>query len=226
MVSRSTGIVNGKGERLRLVKWGPLGEVETSSAVLELEVKKAGDEEVAIKAAEMGFRKILVKTSDWKVIPWENLVAKLKGRMMIVAEVSTIEEAKLALRALELGVDGVALDMPPREASKAAEALRPIEAVLKLGEAVVERVSEAGMGLRACIDTCDVMSPGEGMLIGSFSSLFTLVEAEVLESGFTKPRPFRVNAGAISQYIMGINGATPYLSDLRSGDSVLAVSKS
>ncbi|MEM3647592.1 MAG: 3-dehydroquinate synthase II, partial [Thermoproteota archaeon] len=209
-----------------LVKWGSLGEVETSSAVLELEVRSVGDEEIAIRAAEMGFKKILVKTSDWKVIPWENLVAKLKGRIMIIAEVSTLEEAKLALKALELGVDGVALNMPPPEASKAAEALRPIEAVLKLGEAVVEKVSEAGMGLRACIDTCDVMGLGEGMLIGSFSSLFTLVEAEVLESGFTKPRPFRVNAGAVSQYIIGVNGATPYLSDLRSGDSVLAVSRS
>ncbi|MEM2478187.1 MAG: 3-dehydroquinate synthase II [Thermoproteota archaeon] len=226
VVSRSMGVVEGKGERLRLVKGDSLVGSDASSAVLELEVKSAEDEETAIKAVEMGFRKILVKTSDWKVIPWENLVAKLKGRTMIIAEVSTIEEAKLALRALELGVDGVALNMPPSEASKAAESLRPIEAVLKLREAVVEKVSEAGMGLRACIDTCDVMSPGEGMLIGSFSSLFTLVEAEVLESGFTKPRPFRVNAGAISQYIMGINGATPYLSDLRSGDSVLAVSKS
>lgn len=226
VVSRGMGIVDGKGERLRLVKWGSLGEIDTSSAVLELEVNSAKDEEIAIRAAEIGFRKILVRTSDWKVIPWENLVAKLKGRTMIIAEVSTIEEAKLALRALELGVDGVALNMSPSEASKVAELLRPIEAVLKLGEAVVERVSEAGMGLRACIDTCDVMNPGEGMLIGSFSSLFTLVEAEVLESGFTKPRPFRVNAGAISQYIMGVNGITPYLSDLRSGDSVLAVSRS
>jgi len=226
VVSRRTGVVEGRGERLRLVKWGSLENVEAGSAVLELDVKNAGDEEIAIRAAEMGFRKVLVKTSDWKVIPWENLVAKLRGRMMVVAEVSTLEEAKLALRALELGVDGVALNMPPREASRAAEELRPIEAVLKLGVAVVEKVSEAGMGLRACVDTCDVMSPGEGMLIGSFSSLFTLVEAEVVESGFTKPRPFRVNAGAVSQYVLSVNGLAPYLSDLRSGDSVLAVSRS
>lgn len=226
IVSRRMGIVEGKGERLTLVKRDSLENVETGSAVLELDVKNAGDEEIAIRAAEMGFRKVLVRTSDWKVIPWENLVAKLKGRMMVVAEVSTLEEAKLALRALELGVDGVALNMPPQEASKAAEELRPIEAVLKLGVAVVEKSSEAGMGLRACVDTCDVMSQGEGMLIGSFSSLFTLVEAEVVESGFTKPRPFRVNAGAVSQYVLSVNGLAPYLSDLKSGDSVLAVSRS
>jgi len=226
IVSKSKGVVEGKGEKLKLVKWGSLDNVEAGSAVLELEVRGAGDEEAAIRAAEMGFKKVIVKTSDWKVIPWENLVAKLKGRAMIIAEVSTIEEAKLALRALELGVDGVALNMPPSEALRAAEALRPIEGLLKLCEAVVERVSEAGMGLRACVDTCDAMSLGEGMLVGSFSSLLALVEAEVLESGFTKPRPFRVNAGAISQYVMSVNGVMPYLSDLRSGDAVLAVSRS
>lgn len=226
VVSRRMGVVEGRGERLRLVKWDAIKDVEAGSAVLELNVRSAGDEEAAIRAAEMGFKKILVKTSDWKVIPWENLVAKLRGKTMIIAEVSTVEEAKLALRALELGVDGVALNMPPPEASRAAEELRPLEAVLKLGEAVVEKTSEAGMGLRACVDTCDVMSLGEGMLIGSFSSLFTLVEAEVLESGFTKPRPFRVNAGAVSQYVLSVNGLAPYLSDLKSGDSVLAVSRS
>jgi 3-dehydroquinate synthase II len=227
VVSRSRGIVEGKGERLRLVQWQFLGSsgVDPGSTVLELEVRNAGDEENALKAVEKGFRKILVKTSDWKVIPWENLVAKLRGRAMIVAEASTVEEAKLALRALQLGVDAVALNMPVNEASRAAEELRNIEAVLRLREAIVEKVSEAGMGLRACIDACDAMSPGEGMLIGAFSSMLILIEAEVVESGFTKPRPFRVNAGAVSQYVLSTGGLSPYVSDLRSGDVVLAVSR-
>jgi 3-dehydroquinate synthase II len=174
---------------------------------------------------EKGFRKILVKTSDWKVIPWENLVAKLRGRAMIIAEASSVEEAKLALRALELGVDGVALNMPVRDASRAVEELKSIEAILSLREATVEKVSEAGVGLRACIDACDTMNPGEGMLIGAFSSILVLVEAEVAESGFTKPRPFRVNAGAVSQYVLSTKGLSPYISDLKSGDIVLAVSR-
>ncbi|MEM2089076.1 MAG: 3-dehydroquinate synthase II, partial [Thermoproteota archaeon] len=229
IVSRMRRIVEGRGESLRLIQWEHLDSLsggELGSIVLELEIRSVADEEKALHAAETGVKRILVKTSDWKVIPWENLVAKLRGRAMVVAEVSTLEEARLALKALELGVDAVALNMPPVEASKAAEILKPIEAVLKLGEATVEKVSETGMGLRACIDACDTMGPGEGMLIGSFSSMLMLVEAEVAESGFTKPRPFRVNAGAISQYVLGIGGLTPYLSDLRSGDSVLAVSSS
>jgi len=227
-VSRSRGMVEGRGESLRLLKWGsqePREPVDPGSTVLELEVRCSGDEEEALNAVEKGFRRILVKTSDWKVIPWENLVAKLRGRAMIIAEASSIEEAKLALRALELGVDAVALDMPLEEASKAAEELKSIEAVLRLREATVEKVSEAGVGLRACIDACDNMSPGEGMLIGAFSSILVLVEAEVAESGFTKPRPFRVNAGAISQYVLSTRGLSPYVSDLRSGDVVLAVSR-
>lgn len=188
-------------------------------------MENAGDEENALRAVEKGFRKILVRTSDWKVIPWENLVAKLKGRAMIVAEVSALEEARLALKALELGVDAVALDMPLDEASRAAEELKGIDAVLGLREAVVGKVSEAGLGLRACIDACDAMGPGEGMLIGAFSSMLILVEAEVAGSEFTKPRAFRVNAGAISQYVLSTGGLSPYLSDLRSGDVVLAVSR-
>lgn len=229
VVSRIKMVVEGRGESLKLVQWQSLGSLssgELDSIVVELEIRDAGDEEKALCAAEAGVRRILVKTSDWKVIPWENLVAKLRGRAMVVAEASTLEEARLALKALELGVDAVALNMPPSEASKAAEVLKSIEAVLRLGEATVEKVSETGMGLRACIDACDTMSPGEGMLIGSFSSMLMLVEAEVAESGFTKPRPFRVNAGAISQYALGTGGLTPYLSDLRAGDSVLAVSRS
>ncbi len=228
IVSRRRGMVEGRGESLRLVKWHPPephGGVDPGSTVLELEVKSSGDEENALKAVEKGFRKILVKTSDWKVIPWENLVAKLRGRAMIIAEASSVEEAKLALRALELGVDAVALNMPVNRASRAADELKIVEAVLSLREAAVEKVSEAGVGLRACIDACDAMSPGEGMLIGAFSSILVLVEAEVSESGFTKPRPFRVNAGAISQYVLSTRGFSPYISDLRSGDVVLAVSK-
>jgi 3-dehydroquinate synthase II len=227
VVSRSRGLVEGKGERLRLVQWRFLESlgVDPGSTVLELEVRNAGDEENALKAVEKGFRKILVKTPDWKVIPWENLVAKLGGRAMIVAEASTVEEAKLALRALQLGVDAVALNMPVSEALRAAEELKIIDAVLSLREATVEKVSEAGMGLRACIDACDTMSPGEGMLIGAFSSMLVLVEAEVVESGVTKPRPFRVNAGAVSQYVLSTRGLSPYISDLRSGDVVLAVSR-
>lgn len=229
VVSRTRRTVEGRGEVLRLVEWSSLGSLsgeEPGSTVLELDVNCSGDEEKALRAAETGFRRILVKTSDWKVIPWENLVAKLRGRAMVVAEVSTVEEAKLALRALELGVDAVALNMPPLEASKAAEALKPLEAVLRLGEASVEKVSEAAVGLRACIDACDAMCSGEGMLVGAFSSLLVLVEAEVAESGFTKPRPFRVNAGAVSQYVLSTGGLTPYVGDLRSGESVLAVSRS
>ncbi|MGQ9478522.1 MAG: 3-dehydroquinate synthase II [Thermoproteota archaeon] len=229
VVSLGRSVVEGRGEMLRIIQPGSLSSLnpgEAGSVVLQLEVKGAGDEEEAVHAAEKGVRRILVRTSDWKVIPWENLVAKLRNRAMVIAEVSDVEEARLALRALELGVDGIALKMPIEDASRMLEELKPIEAFLSLVEAEVRLISEAGMGLRACIDTCDAMSQGEGMLVGSFSSLLALVEAEVAGSEFTKPRPFRVNAGAISQYVLGAGGITPYISDLKSGDRVLAVSRS
>ena len=41
---------------------------------------------------------------------------------------------------------------------------------LGLTEAVVEAVEQLGMGDRCCVDLCSALHPGEGLLVGSFSS--------------------------------------------------------
>ncbi|MEN6609980.1 MAG: 3-dehydroquinate synthase II, partial [Methanoregulaceae archaeon] len=50
-----------------------------------------------------------------------------------------------------------------------------------------------------------------------------LVHAETLENPYVAPRPFRVNAGAVHAYVMGGDGRTPYLSDLRTGDHLTVI---
>jgi 3-dehydroquinate synthase II len=85
-------------------------------------------------------------------------------------------------------------------------------------------VEPAGMGDRACIDTCTLMEEGEGMLVGNSSGFLFLVQAETRVNPYVAPRPFRVNAGAVHAYVQVPEGRTCYLSELQAGDRVLVVS--
>jgi 3-dehydroquinate synthase II len=69
------------------------------------------------------------------------------------------------------------------------------------------------------------MKEGEGLLVGCQSAGLFLVEAEVHETPFVAPRPFRVNAGSISMYVLSSGGKTRYLSELKAGDEVLIVDR-
>ena len=69
------------------------------------------------------------------------------------------------------------------------------------------------------------MSHGEGRLVGCQSSALFLIQAEVQVNPHVEPRPFRVNAGPISLYILKPNNETCYLSELKAGDEVLVVNR-
>jgi 3-dehydroquinate synthase II len=70
------------------------------------------------------------------------------------------------------------------------------------------------------------MTPGEGMLVGSQSAGLFLIEAEVHRNPHVEPRPFRVNAGPVSSYVLTPGYKTRYLCELRAGDEVLIVGRS
>src|SRR5438034_839309 len=80
-----------------------------------------------------------------------------------------------------------------------------------------------GRGVRVCVDTCSLQRGGEGMLVGNSSTGLFLIHAETIETGDVAARPFRVNAGPVHAYIYLPTGTTKYLSELRTGDDVLAV---
>ncbi len=61
------------------------------------------------------------------------------------------------------------------------------------------------------------------MLVGGSASFLFLIHSENLESPFTSPREFRVNAGSVSNYVLAPEGKTLYLSEVRSGVKLLAV---
>ena len=194
---------------------------------LKVRVERREDEDKIVDAASRGIDYILVSCPDWKIIPLENLIAKVRGKAKLLAEVSSAEEARVAAETLELGVDGVVLKArKPNEIEETVSKLREIEgARIELSRAKVVNVTPIGSGLRACIDTCDLLSPDEGMLVGCQSSGLFLVRAEVEENPFVEPRPFRVNAGPISLYILAKDGRTKYLSELKAGDEVSIVSR-
>ncbi len=176
------------------------------------------------KAMSMAGKKkaVIVSTSDWTVIPLENMIAKFSGSgTEVYACASGIGDAKLFLETMEKGVDGVAIDVgDPLELRKFGGILSGTEPE-ELSEIEVKSVVPVETGDRVCIDTCSMMSPGQGMLIGSFSNCLFLVQSESEDSGYVASRPFRVNAGAVHSYIEVPGGGTRYLAEISAGDSVL-----
>ncbi|MGA9910159.1 MAG: 3-dehydroquinate synthase II, partial [Nitrososphaeraceae archaeon] len=160
------------------------------------------------EASKEGAQFVIVDATDWKIIPLENLIAKLQtSGTKIFANAKNSDEVRTMFSVLELGVDGVILttdDLKEVENSKSN-----LENVLfSLGNARVVEVKDVGVGERVCVDTASIMVYGEGMLVGNKSNFLFLIHNESIGSSFTSPRPFRVNAGAVHCYTILPNGTT------------------
>lgn len=213
---------------------GNFGTSMDISLAKTIEGAKAGYVVVAGKryeqfAVELGKHVdyLLVIGTDWKVIPLENMIAGLHGvNVKIISGVKSAEEAELALGTLEQGADGVLLDTS--DLSEIKRVQKTVEqsdkSHLNLIKAKITNVKPVGMGDRVCVDTCSLMHVGEGMLVGSQSRAFFLVQSESEDSPYVAARPFRVNAGAVHAYIK-VGEKTKYLSELKSGDEVTVVNK-
>ena len=203
----------------RIATVGPGGDLEWDRDAFRVTIASSADEDRAVELAGRG--PVVVGTTDWTVIPLENLVARSDR---VYARVSSEEEARLALGALERGVAGIVL------ATNDPDAVRRVAALVRGGGERVPLVSftvtaiqPLGMGDRVCVDTCTLFEDGEGLLVGNTSSAMLLVHAETLENPYVAPRPFRVNAGAVHAYCLLPGGRTAYLADLRAGETVLGV---
>ena len=178
---------------------------------------------------------ILVRCSDWTMIPLENIVAAACGSgTRVAAAISDEVDLPGAAFALEHGVDAVLL--PPetdsgtlwaaaRElASTSTEEDEAEPTSSELSTATVLSVESGGVGERLCVDLIERLSPGEGMAIGSASGTLCLIHGETLPSEYVPSRPFRINAGAVHAYALMADGSTRYLSELRAGDVVAVLS--
>ncbi|MEN6546202.1 MAG: 3-dehydroquinate synthase II [Armatimonadia bacterium] len=197
----------------------PDGDLRLGEDVVEVEIRGKEDEERALELSRS--RQVIVGTTDWTIIPLENIIA---GGGRVIARVRDAAEALTAVQTLEQGVAGVLLETgDPQEVRRTVEAVRGQSERLALQVAEVREVRPLGMGDRVCIDTCSNMGIGEGMLVGNSSAALFLIHAESIENPYVAPRPFRVNAGPVHAYVRAPGGATRYLADLRSGDEALLV---
>ena len=179
------------------------------------------DIENILASAKKGLDFVIVEVKDWKIIPLENIIAKLhKIHTKIFALARSPKEVRKMFSILEVGIDGVIF-----EASSVNEVR---EALVYLGSrnyelktAKIIEIKEIGDGERVCVDTASMLHRGEGMLIGNRSNFMFLVHNESVGSSFTSPRPFRVNAGAVHCYTLSPDGTTKYLSEVEAGTEVL-----
>ena len=155
----------------------------------------------------------------------ENLIAEFqKSETRILAGAATPEEAKVFSRTLEVGVDGVVIE--PKDASaikEFKELTRSERPKIGLTSVKVTRIAPVNVGDRVCLDTCSLLRIGEGMLVGSQSNCLFLIQSEAMESEYVAARPFRVNAGPVHAYVLTADGKTKYLSEVTSGEELMAV---
>nr|HDN00896.1 3-dehydroquinate synthase II [Deltaproteobacteria bacterium] len=195
------------------------GDLKYGRDIVEYEIKSGKDEKEIVKLAKT--KKVIVKTTDWTIIPLENLIAQTGN---LYAEAKTLSEAKDFLSILEKGVDGVLVATNDvNELKKIISEVKSSGETIPLVTAKILGAKSLDMGDRVCVDTCTSMHMGEGMLIGNSSAAMFLVHSESIENPYVAPRPFRVNAGPVHAYIRVSEGRTKYLSDLKSGDDVLIV---
>ena len=187
----------------------------------KFQILSNSDIENVLNIAKKGLDFIIIEVKDWKIIPLENIIAKLhKIHTKIFAIAKTPEEVRKMFSILEVGVDGVIFN---------ASSINEVREVMiylgtksfEMKPAKITEIKEVGDGERVCVDTASMLHKGEGMLIGSRSNFLFLVHNESVGSSFTSPRPFRVNAGAVHCYTLSPDGTTNYLSEVETGSEVL-----
>jgi 3-dehydroquinate synthase II len=177
------------------------------------------------RASERGAEFVIVDAPDWKIIPLENIIARLHdSKTKVFATAKNSQEVATLFSVLELGVDGVILSTDSEEeVERVRQQLTSVR--FPISYARVTEVKDVGIGERVCVDTASIMRIGEGMLVGSKSNFMLLVHNESVGSSFTSPRPFRVNAGAVYCYTIVPGGTTRYLSEIESGSEVWIVNE-
>lgn len=165
---------------------------------------------------------VLVEFAGEQVIPLENLLARRQDTSILWVRAEDPSRVPGLLGALERGSDAVVV---PIAGAGDLERLEPLlegsAPELSWTLAQVRRVAAAGLGERVIVDTTSLLSPTEGLLGGSQGAFLVHLVSEAVGSRYTRPRPFRVNAGAVHSYTLLFDGETRYLAELEAGDRVL-----
>src|SRR5918911_4505862 len=105
------------------------------------------------RASATGAELVIVEAPNWKIIPLENIIAKLhKSKTRVFATAKSSREVATMFAVLELGVDGVILSTDSEdEVEKAREQLYSTKFPIK--PAKILEVKDVGTGERVCVDT-------------------------------------------------------------------------
>ena len=181
------------------------------------------DIENVLDSAKKGLDFVIIEVKDWKIIPLENIIAKLhKIHTKIFSIARNAKEIRKMFSILDVGVDGVIFNTGSMNEVRQALVYLGSKS-FELSSAKIIDIQEVGDGERVCVDTASMLNRGEGMLIGSRANFLFLVHNESVGSSFTSPRPFRVNAGAVHCYTLAPDGTTKYLSELETGVEILVL---
>ena len=181
------------------------------------------DIENVLDSAKKGLDFVIIEVKDWKIIPLENIIAKLhKIHTKIFSIARNAKEARKMFSILDVGVDGVIFNTDSMNEVRQALVYLGSKS-FELSSAKIVEIQEVGDGERVCVDTASMLNRGEGMLIGNRANFLFLVHNESVGSSFTSPRPFRVNAGAVHCYTLAPDGTTKYLSELETGVEILVL---
>ncbi|PKL35745.1 MAG: 3-dehydroquinate synthase II [Spirochaetae bacterium HGW-Spirochaetae-1] len=201
-----------------------VGDLKIPEDVEIIAIGNKSDENRVAQALKS--RIVVVRTTDWEIIPIENLIPQ--GGDSLFAFVRNMDDVKLSTGIMEKGVAGIVL-----ETMDAADIGSVVRYVRDLGsenfdlvELTVTGVKTIGIGDRVCVDTCSNLNTGEGLLVGNSSRGLFLVHAENVENPYVAPRPFRVNAGAVHSYVRVPGDRTRYLGELKTGDPVQIIGSS
>src|SRR5579871_6582748 len=185
-------------------------------------------------AVKRGYDFVVLNMHHATYIPFELLIAeaeRLPTRILrfipIAGLEGTVDEVNQALNAFGTLEDGVDVLFRSQNGGHIKELSTRIEQRLRgkmeLTEAEVFEVRHTGLGHRVCVDTTTLMTPEEGMIVGStgWGGIFVCSETHYLPH--MNLREFRVNAGAVHSYVWGPNNIAGYLSELSAGSELLAV---
>jgi len=167
----------------------------------------------------------VLRFRDPTYIPLEIvLAAAADAPGLIITAMERMADAPVHLGVLERGPDGLMLaPSGPGEAAHLRDVVTSKPDAIPLVTLTVTGIAHAGMGERACVDTCTYLEKDEGILVGSRAKGMVLCVSETHPLPYMSTRPFRVNAGAIMSYTLADTKHTRYLSELSAGDTVLAV---
>ncbi len=195
------------------------GDMKVPDDVEVIVIQNKDDEKRA--ASLLPSKTVVVRTTDWDIIPIENLIPQ--GRERLFTFVRDLDDAKLVAGIMEKGVAGVVIETT--DPSVISPVVRYIKELNReqysLVELEITGVTNIGIGDRVCVDTVSNIYPGQGLLVGNSSQGMFLVHAENIDNPYVAPRPFRVNAGAVHSYVMVPGNKTRYLGELKTGDPVL-----